>query len=82
MNGRPFTPDERAAAQREATALYRQGHTIRCVSGVIGRPWSTVRSLLKDRSGRAATFPAAPPTTNSSPAETNSAGPPTPRRPR
>ena len=66
MNGQPFTPDERAAVQREAAALYRQGHTIRCVSGVIGRldavladfqryelpVWTTVLHRMAVRLGR------------------------------
>ena len=45
----PFQPmpaEERAAARQEAAALYRAGHTIRCVAGQIGRPWSTTRELL------------------------------------
>lgn len=39
---------ERAQAVERAAALYRAGHTIRCVAELTGRPWGTTRTFLAD----------------------------------
>ncbi|MGW4043021.1 helix-turn-helix domain-containing protein [Streptomyces sp. NPDC004721] len=45
---RPFRGDERIKASAKATELYKAGHTIRCVSTQIDRPYSTTRNLLTE----------------------------------
>ncbi|MFD4968895.1 helix-turn-helix domain-containing protein [Streptomyces sp. NPDC058424] len=45
---RPFRGDERIETSAKATELYKAGHTIRCVSTQIDRPYSTTRNLLAE----------------------------------
>ncbi|MEU3160035.1 hypothetical protein ABZ753_21630 [Streptomyces griseoincarnatus] len=45
---RLFNHDDRITTRQKAAALYRAGHTIRCVAQAIGRPYTTTRDLLDE----------------------------------